>query len=664
MVKRHTVFVLVAALGLATLPAAAAPDPGIGTPPTPEPRVVPGVSSVLPAGKCTPDSVFELTSSPNRNQPSYESCERLKVVFGPIWSKPGQNDVLIQPVTFEKPIYPGYLTRFKPDLVDVGGDSPRVKDVHLHHGTWLNAGGRSYGWGPWIASGEEKTIASWPQRFGLKIQESDTWLFLHMIHNATSSTFPVWVTYTMDFVPVAAGDAIQPDGKPLITGTKGIWLDVGDCSFSSECTKDRWNPVFNIQRGFGHDGVCVFPRENCAMQNTLAGVSAQQGKDVGVKYDDWNIPEDGTLVVMGGHLHYGGLRDDVYLARDLDGDGKIGEGETRLIMVSDGMYWDQNYNPNAATPDDDWDLTKQVISNEPSSWDMVMTGVTRDQCWSIQVKKGDKLRLEGIYDSSRATWYEEMGIVMSWLAPAGTSGIDPFAPGVTISTTPSTLATHPMTAPGIMLPGDTGAPGNEGEWCSPSATVLCVRGQPTHARIPTSGDHWKCELNGCAIDARRAINGPQLTDIHMAGFTYGQADLGLVELAGVPTTKVGSKVRFWNVDTADYMWHTVTRCAAPCSGTTSASYPQADGAWDDVVAQPPASITDPNARLDYTQARITEYVNANGPDMLDFDSGQVGVGTGANNKLYWDFAPTRPGTFTFFCRIHPSMRGAIRVLPA
>ena len=30
--------------------------------------------------------------------------------------------------------------------------------------------------------------------------------------------------------------------------------------------------------------------------------------------------------------------------------------------------------------------------------------------------------------------------------------------------------------------------------------------------------------------------------------------------------------------------------------------------------------------------------------------------------LYWDFTPTRTGTYTFFCRIHPSMRGAIRVV--
>jgi plastocyanin len=65
---------------------------------------------------------------------------------------------------------------------------------------------------------------------------------------------------------------------------------------------------------------------------------------------------------------------------------------------------------------------------------------------------------------------------------------------------------------------------------------------------------------------------------------------------------------------------------------------------------------------------------------MDFDSTEIGYGLffspasgqlGDEDKsteeavqdgLYWDFKPTRPGTYTFFCRIHPSMRGAIRVV--
>jgi plastocyanin len=644
------------------------------TPPVYEPHVVPGVSTIVPAGKCVADNLFEAGKDNGLGtrwdqSGAYASCERLKVVFGPIWAKPGQNDVLIQPVTFEKPMYAGYLVRFKPDLVNSDGVSPRVKDVHLHHGTWLNPsylGGdpfkgqavdpvRQYGNGPWIASGEEKTIAVWPRGYGLKIEASDQWLFLHMIHNATPQTFPVWVTYDLDYIPAAAAEANDPaTGKPYIRNTSGLWLDVGDCSWSSQCKKDQFNPIFNIQRGFGNGGTCVFPNSNCANENTLATPSAQQGVALNNIVDDQvTVPTDGSLVVMGGHVHFGGLADRVSLERDLNHDGAIQPNEVKLIHVSDALYWDENFNPANWKPADDWDLSKNVVGGTPTSWDMVMTGVTKDLGWSVKVQKGDKLRIEGVYDSTVASWYEEMGIVMTWLAPGDDSGLDPFDPSVTIGQGLNTRAINPPTSGGYQLPGA------EFGTCTPSATVLCVRGQATHARVPTSGDHWSC-INGCPNTARAAVDGPTVTDIHMAGFTYGEADFATIPLTGIPVVAVGKPVTFWNADTADYMWHTITRCQNPCSGTTSASYPIPDGAYDDVID--PATGTDADG---HTLAQLlsgpNKYNPLNGSDPMDFDSGQIGIGTGANNKLSWTWTPTRPGTYTFFCRIHPSMRGAIRV---
>jgi len=34
----------------------------------------------------------------------------------------------------------------------------------------------------------------------------------------------------------------------------------------------------------------------------------------------------------------------------------------------------------------------------------------------------------------------------------------------------------------------------------------------------------------------------------------------------------------------------------------------------------------------------------------------------ANHGSRWAFRPTRTGTYTFFCRIHPFMRGVIKVV--
>ena len=60
------------------------------------------------------------------------------------------------------------MTRFKPSMVEVHEDgsttTPAVWDLHLHHVVWLSPNG-----GPTFASGEEKTIATMPQGYGLKV---------------------------------------------------------------------------------------------------------------------------------------------------------------------------------------------------------------------------------------------------------------------------------------------------------------------------------------------------------------------------------------------------------------------------------------------------------------------------------------------------------------
>src|SRR3954454_7195229 len=86
--------------------------------------------------------------------PNYErspgACQRLRFAYGPILVKPGQNDVLVGPVTIEKPAQNGYITRFRPDLVRQDGTVPPIEQVHLHHGTWLSE--PDYGRGPFFAA--------------------------------------------------------------------------------------------------------------------------------------------------------------------------------------------------------------------------------------------------------------------------------------------------------------------------------------------------------------------------------------------------------------------------------------------------------------------------------------------------------------------------------
>lgn len=681
----------------------------------------PAVAEMVPGAPCEPESRFDAPSrhlvdadgqlvvdrwgqrlEGTEEVEATDACERLRIVFGPIMAKPGQNDVLIQPVTFEKPMYDGYMVRFKPNLISVDG-TPPVEDLHLHHGTWLN-GNRGYNavGSPWLASGEEKTIATWPHRYGLKILSDDVWVFLHMVHNATPRTIPVWVLYDIDFVKAEDAEVVQEDDAPLITNTKGIWLDVGGGRFHPETQPYPYNPVFNAHRGFGNPITdehtldlygdyyadveapieCYYPLQNCAMYNSQNEVSAQQGKDVsGEPLDgDWDAPYvlgrdhkfgsgslgesgQGTLVLMGGHLHNGGLRDEVELVRDLDGDEKYAADEGRLIHISDAYYWKQNQTTLADGTSTPEAKRGELAGGPPVSWDFSMSGVSYDLGWAINVREGDLLRLNGVYDTTIGSWYEQMGIVMAWVVPDSDFGVDMFLPdtldeegnvatwtvndAVTIDRGLPVTAQAPYGPDGVELP----------RTCEPSATNVCLRGQITHAHYAASGNHSKCGPGGCPTVPGIDANGPMLEDeVYIGGFTFGPVDMAVTEVSGVPRLRLGEPVIFTNLDTAAYMWHTFTRCAAPCTGPTSASYPIADGAYQDLIDPAYGS----GVHAGKTPSEVIELENS--PDPMDFDSAELGIGLAPSGKISWTFTPTRTGTFTFYCRIHPGMRGAFKVV--
>src|SRR6476659_4410472 len=74
---------------------------------------------------------------------AYPGLQHLSYLYGPVRITPGQNTIEARP-NDQRPQVPGYITRFKPDLVYAkvnaqgGHDVPRVDVIHLHHGVWLN----------------------------------------------------------------------------------------------------------------------------------------------------------------------------------------------------------------------------------------------------------------------------------------------------------------------------------------------------------------------------------------------------------------------------------------------------------------------------------------------------------------------------------------------
>jgi hypothetical protein len=521
--------------------------------------------------------------------PDYErypgACQRLRFAYGPIVVKPGQNDVLIEPVTIEKPDQDGYITRFKPNLVRADGTVPPVEQMHLHHGTWLSY--PEYGSGPFFAAGEEKTIAPFPKGYGMPVKATDTWLLLYMVHSAISQPQVAYITYDVDFIPKAKAQALHL--KPAYP----VWLDVRPSAY----------PVFNTQRGFGSNGTCTWPKQECGAFDPWGKTIVGQGKPGNGIGTDLKLPSagstlgrmknfrGGTLIGIGGHLHPGGIQNEIDLVRN---------GRSARIYTGQAQYWGWTDPSRPGGP--------------PVSWDFSMP-VTGLPYWGIHVRPGDVLRSNATYDARIESTYENMGIAVALLAPDGPGG-KPTAPGL-----------NPFTAP-----KDTSKTCVSGGLKAATPT-LCDKGVVTHGHLAESGNH-----SGPA-GTWNAKPGRPTSDVGIGNFLYTPGDLSTASMMGVPTVKLGTNLRFTNAEGAT-IYHSVTSCKFPCLGPTGAAFPLGDGQT--------------------SQGRN-----------IDFDSAQLGVGPPeigpAKQSLTWSLPVTaragyQPGEIvTYYCRIHPFMRGAFEV---
>jgi plastocyanin len=464
---------------------------------------------------------------------SYAGMQHLHYEFGPLKINPGQN-AIDAAVTDLKPSVPGFITRFKPGLVYAKDHTtPRVDVIHLHHGVWLING---Y---PTFAAGEEKTIATLPQGYGFHSDPNDVWIMNHMIHNLTPDPTSVYITYDLDFVPDS--EAAAADIVPV----HPLWMDVAGI---------KPYPVFDAVRGTGHSGRYTFPADARGAQRARVGAAQR-----------WTAPDDVTLVSVSGHLHPGGLHDDLTTTRG---------GATKELFRSDAKYFE----PAGAV-----------------SWDVAMTASRPG--WRVAVRKGDTLGVSTTYDVSKASWYESMGIMVAFYA----DGIRP-------------EATDPFGSP------------------------VDTTGLLTHGHLPEN-DHHGGEALGLPNPVS-LLSGARRSAVTIKDFTYRSGDLALTGASGrPPVIRAGQRLKFTNLDARqgqgphEAIYHTITACRAPCNRTAGIAYPLADAKHE-------------------------------------FDSGELGYGptigtlsfTAAKQANTWKTPRSlRPGTYSYFCRIHPFMRGAFRV---
>jgi hypothetical protein len=493
--------------------------------------------------------------------------QRLHFQAGPYLVTPGANLILLDYKHVPKPTENGFMVRMAPNLHYARPDGsccgavPRVDVIHLHHGVWLSNGaagageGNSYvgGFYPFMASGEEKTIYQLPRGYGYPVAASDYWVLNYMIHNLTSRPAKVYITYDIDFVP-----ATSPLARS-ITPVHPIWMDVQN---------HHIYPVFNVLRYSGRDGKFTYPD------------MARDPYGSGPPPNEFTVDHPGTLVATAGHLHPGGLYDDLDLIRagSTPGGGAIPGSVPNSVRLfrSQADYFDRR---------------------GPISWDMAMTATATD--WRPEVRAGDVLRISTTYETRRASWYESMGIMVVWEAWNDQTGLDPF--------------TH----------------------------RLDERGHITHGHLPEN-DHHGGPPGSLGVNAT-GFRTCDTSKVIIAGFRFTPGDFRATGPARcVPTVRQGRSLTFVNEDASaqstfgnllspspfylQSIFHTITACENPCGFDTGISYPLANGAGG-------------------------------------YDSGQLGLGTPAVGRLSWS-TPTSlaPGTYTFFCRIHPFMRGVFRII--
>jgi plastocyanin len=456
-----------------------------------------------------------------------KDVQRLKYKVGPVQVTPGQNRIAYD-VLGQKPEVDGYITRIKANLVRADGSVPPSSQIMFHHGVWLNFAKQdatTTGALPerFFAIGEEKTILTLPRGFGYPYRATDRWLLNHMIHNLTPRSYQLYFTYEIDFIRASSKTAART--RPV----RPIWMDVRNGNLY---------PVFDVLKGSGRRGRFTYPTQ----------AKAPYGS--GPRQNEWTVDRSGVLVATAGHLHSGGLWNDLFLRR---------EGKRAHLFRSTAKYWEPA---------------------GPVSWDVSMTATRPD--WRVKVKRGDVLSTSVTYETRRAAWPESMGIMVVYMADRG-RGANPF----------KTRVDRP--------------------------------GRVTHGHLKENSDHGGRPTNmpDPRTLAASALGGPL---IDVKDFRYTVGDLGLSGEAGrPPVIQAGQALTFRNSDDGQEIYHSITSCKPPCNRSTGIAYPIADGP-------------------------------------VQFESGQLGTRLPGVGTVEWETPDNlNPGTYTYFCRIHPFMRGAFRV---
>jgi plastocyanin len=217
--------------------------------------------------------------------------------------------------------------------------------------------------------------------------------------------------------------------------------------------------------------------------------------------------------------------------------------------------------------------------------------------WRMYVRKGDRLAINGVYDARRYSFPDAMSY---------------FGFYTDMTDKPSASQTCE-----VELLDKPNASRDEIAWTTPNQKWQ------DHHPIPT------CKK--CDRKAKRPEPGAETNLVHIAAFLYLPGQEGVEGApAGPPVVTKGDELTFVNEDYAlGGVRHSVTSCRAPCNGNYTANYPQHDGDFH-------------SGALGYTWQET--YINAKDEPRWSLDTGKM-----------------KPGYYTYYCQLHPWMRGGFYV---
>lgn len=335
---------------------------------------------------------------------------------------------------------------------------------------------------------------------------------------------------------------------------------------------------------------------------------------------EWTATHEGTMIGTGGHLHPGGTSVVVEnLGSKENPCPRTGVATQGTLLLESNALW---------------------RNDVPYTEDFMME-VTHPH-WRAPIHAGDRLRITGTYANKDNAWYTAMThegfYVDEAEAPKGRcSGylINMPEPGVTIKKVKKKIVSwhkkrYRSKKSGRMRVKMV----KKVRYKIVKTKIVNKRVDPTEG-VPSRA--WTKHVDRvCGVPGSPACDKPEAERpagkvtslVNIANFLYVPGDQSLSGDLGAPAqVHKGSSLTFYNSDQGAGIRHSVTTCRWPCNGTYVANYPLSDGIWDSTT-------------LGY------DAVDGGNPNPVASTPPELAV-----------------GKYSYYCRIHPWMRGAFEVIP-